>query len=92
VRLPYLGQPGVQRAEQAEDFGLELAAVVLEREPGERPDDAESGVGNEDVKLAVDVSSFSHGVLEIAVARHIRGDDEGRLVAGVGYSPGERVE
>src|SRR6185436_18627567 len=64
TRLLYLGQPGVQGAEQAEDIGFELAAVVVEREPGERPDDAESGVGNDDVELAVGANGLVHGVLE----------------------------
>ena len=91
MRLLYLGQPGVQSAENPEDVGLELAAVVVERESGEGADDAEPGVGNDDVELAVGASRFSHGVLQIAVAGHIRGNDEGRLVPRVGYSAGEGV-
>src|SRR5262245_11862375 len=92
VRFLYLWQPGVQSAEKPEDVGFELAAVVVERKPGEGTDDAEPGIGNDDVELAVGASRFSHGVLQIAVAGHIRGNDEGRLVPGVGYSAGEGVE
>src|SRR6185503_16094632 len=38
MRLPYFGEPGVQRAEQPKDVRFELTAVVVAGELGARPE------------------------------------------------------
>jgi hypothetical protein len=50
------------------------------------------GVGDDDIELAVGANGFVHGVLQIAVAGDVRGNDERTLVASGGDSPREGVE
>jgi len=87
-----LRERGVERANQAEDVGFELAAVIFDGEIGERADNAKAGIGDDDVEFAVSVDGFRDGVVEVAVAGDVSGNNEGRFVAGGGDSLGESVE
>jgi len=92
VRLPDFRECGVERANQAEDVGFELAAVIFDGETGEGADNAEAGIGDDDVEFAISTDSFRDGVLEVAIAGDVSRGDEGSFVAGGRDFLGERVE
>ena len=87
-----LRQGGVGGAKHAEDVGFELAAIVFEGKLFESTDDAEAGVGENHVELAVLADGFRDGKFESTVARDIAGDDERCWVALRGDFPGEEVQ
>src|SRR5947209_3364457 len=53
-----IGERGVDRAQHAEDIGLELAAVIIERQIAERPHDTEAGVRDDHIQRSPAVRRF----------------------------------
>src|SRR2546422_913432 len=66
----------VHRSQDAEDVGLELAAIVVEREGLEGADDPEARVGDDDVELAEGCPGKGGGALEVTITGDVAGDHQ----------------
>src|SRR5215831_13224622 len=88
--LSQRGERSRRRADDAEDVGLELTAVVPERQMLQRAGDAEAGVRDRDVEPAERLKRLAHRVLERAVLRHVA-LDRNRPASG-GAKLGREVE
>ena len=74
--LPERGQRGGRRSQHAEHIGLELPAVVVERQALEGAGHSEPGVRHHDVEAAERLERLTHGFLDRSVLPHVARDGE----------------
>ena len=72
-----LAERRLHGAQHPEDVGFELAAIVREGQLLDRADDAEAGVGDDDVESSEGGARLGHHALDVAVNGDVAGQRQG---------------
>ena len=93
ARAPNIGQRRLERAQDAEDVGLELTAIIVEGQQRERSHHAEAGIGHDDVEPAEALAGHGGRPLRITVDGDVAAySDRARATGGqLGHQPVETV-